>query len=198
MPRWSYPKESRGLSITRFEEGQDAVGTLCGGEVQVFIQAFFPPPKLAIVGGGHIGRPLKIMSEAAGFEVIVVDVEPGRTDVPELEAVDITADSYIVLITTNHVSDEAALRQVLPSPAVYIGMIGSRAKCQTIQDRLRRDGYTEEMLSRVYTPIGLALGGTSPQEIAVSILAEIIAVRWGKHTHEVETNTLYDNKDKSF
>jgi xanthine dehydrogenase accessory factor len=125
-------RKPRIVHYTLTEEGQDALDPLCGGEVWVFIQAFFPPPRLASVGGGHIGRPLKIMSEAAGFEVIVVDVEPGRADVPELEAVDITADSYIVLITTDHVSDEAALRQVLPSPAVYIVMIGSRAKCQTI------------------------------------------------------------------
>lgn len=181
----------RMVHYTLAEEGQDAVGTLCGGEVQVFIQAYFPPSKLVIVGGGHIGRPLKIMSEAAGFEVIVVDVEPGRADVPGLDLVDITADSYIVLITTDHVSDEAALRQVLPSLASYIGMIGSRAKCQTILDHLRSDGYTEEVLSRVYAPIGLDLGGTSPQEIAVSILAEIIAVRRGAHNLRVGPNTQF-------
>ena len=84
-----------------------------------------------------------------------------------------------MFITTDHVSDEAALRQVITSPARYIGMIGSRAKCQTILDHLRADGSTDDALARVYAPIGLELGGTTPQEIAVAILAEVIAVRRG-------------------
>ncbi len=161
------------------EEGNDAVGVLCGGEVRVFIQPFLPPPKLVIVGGGHIGRPLRVMGEAAGFEVIVVDVEPGRADVPALTEIDLNEDSYVVLITTDHISDEAALRQVITSPARYIGMIGSRHKCETILGHLRADKISEEKLARVYAPIGLDLGGTTPEEIAVSILAEIIAVRRG-------------------
>ena len=84
-----------------------------------------------------------------------------------------------MLITTDHISDEAALRQVITSPIRYVGMIGSRAKCQTILDHLRADGHTDEQLARVYAPIGLDLGGTTPQEIAVAILAEILAVRRG-------------------
>jgi xanthine dehydrogenase accessory factor len=161
------------------EEGQDAIGSLCGGEVRVFIQPYLPAPRLIIVGGGHIGRPLKVMGEVAGFQVSVVDVEPGRATVPELETISLTADSYIVLITTDHVSDEAALRQVITSPTRYIGMIGSRAKCQTILEHLCADGITAEALDRVYAPIGLELGSTTPQEIAVAILAEVIAVRRG-------------------
>jgi len=161
------------------EEGQDAIGTLCGGEVRVFIQPYAPAPQLIIVGGGHIGRPLKVMGEAAGFNVMVVDVEPGDATVPGLDTITLNQDSYVVLITTDHVSDEAALRCVITSPVRYIGMIGSRAKCQTILDHLRADSVTAEALDRVYAPIGLELGGTSPQEIAVAILAEIIAVRRG-------------------
>jgi len=161
------------------EEGTDAVGVLCGGEMRAFIRPYMPPPQLVIAGGGHIGQPLKVMGEAAGFEVAVVDVEPGRATLPGLDEVRLTEDSYVVLITTDHVSDEAALRKVITSPARYIGMIGSRAKCQTILDHLRADGYSDEALTRVYAPIGLDLGGPTPQEIAVAILAEIIAVRRG-------------------
>jgi xanthine dehydrogenase accessory factor len=69
------------------EEGSEAIGVLCGGEVRVFIHPYFPPPRLIIVGGGHIGRPLKVMGEAAGFDVNIVDVEAGRATVPELDAV---------------------------------------------------------------------------------------------------------------
>lgn len=161
------------------EKGEDAIGTLCGGEARVFIQPFLAPPQMIVVGGGHVGRPLKALSETAGFDVMVVDVEPGLADVPELSSLHLTADSFIVLITTDHVSDEAALRQVIHSPARYIGMIGSRNKCETILGHLRADGISDELLSRVYAPIGLDLGGLRPEEIAVSILAQAIAVRRG-------------------
>jgi xanthine dehydrogenase accessory factor len=161
------------------EEGKDAVGTLCGGELTVFIQSYTPPPRMVIVGGGHIGRPLKIMAEAAGFETVVVDMQTGRGAVPELQDIELTPDTYVVLITTDHVSDEAAMRQVIESPVPYIGMIGSRAKCEIVLEHLRADSYAEDALARVYAPIGLDLGGPTPGEIAVAILAEIIAVRRG-------------------
>lgn len=161
------------------EEGAEAVGTLCGGEVRAFIQPFLPRPQLIVVGGGHIGRPLKAMSEVAGFDVLVVDVEPGRATVPELESIRASADSFVVLITTDHVSDEAALRKVIGWPVRYIGMIGSRRKCEAILERLRAEGVGEEELARVYAPIGLDLGGRTPEEVAVSILAQVVAVRRG-------------------
>jgi len=119
------------------------------------------------------------MGEAAGFDVLVVDVEPGRADIPELGSVPLRSDSYVVLITTDHVSDEAALRIALRSPARYVGMIGSRAKCGTILVHLKADGVSTDALQRVYAPIGLNLGGPTPEEIAVAILAEVIAVRRG-------------------
>jgi len=166
------------------EEGQDAIGTLCGGEVTVFVQPYFPLPKLVIVGGGHIGRPLKVMGEVTGFDTVVVDVLAGSNNVPELEQVDLTDDSYVVLITTDHISDEAALRIALKSPAPYIGMIGSIHKCQTILEHLKRDGITEQDLQRVYAPIGLDLGGSSPNEIALGILAEIVTCRQKKGAYK--------------
>ena len=162
------------------EEGKDSIGTLCGGEVTVFVQSYFPPPRLVIVGGGHIGRPLKIMGEATGFEVEVVDVAPGRATVPELEQINLSCDSYVVLIITDHVSDEGAMRIALKTSAPYIGMIGSVAKCRTILDHLRADGFSATSLERAYAPIGLDLGGNSPNEIAVGILAEVIACRQKK------------------
>jgi xanthine dehydrogenase accessory factor len=171
------------------EEGQNAIGTLCGGEVTVFVQPYLPPPQLVIVGGGHIGRPLKIMGEAAGFDVVVVDVVPGQATVPELMQVSLTSDSYVVLITTDHISDEAALRVALATPVPYIGMIGSIAKCNTILAHLKSDGITSQELERVYAPIGLDLGGTTPQEIAVAILAEVIACRQKKGIQDRNVKT---------
>ncbi len=161
------------------EEGPEAIGTLCGGEVTVFLQPYLPPAQLVIIGGGHIGRPLKEMGRLAGFDVKLIDVEPGRSEIPELDSTQLSSDSFVVLITTDHISDEAALRKAIVSPASYIGMIGSRHKCETILGHLRADGVEEETLNRVYAPIGLDLSGPSPEEIAVSILAEVIAVRQG-------------------
>lgn len=117
------------------------------------------------------------MGEAAGFDVNVVDVVAGQDQIPELGQVELTRDSFVVLITTDHISDEASLRVALKTEVQYIGMIGSMAKCNTILDHLRADGFSAADMERIYTPIGFDLGGTSPREIAVAILAEIVACR---------------------
>jgi xanthine dehydrogenase accessory factor len=161
------------------EEGPDAIGMLCGGEVTVFIEPYLPKPVLLVVGGGHIGRPLVELGRIVGYEVHVVDVRPERADQPQLAPETITPDTYVVLITEDHVTDEQALRTTLATPAAYIGMIGSRRKVGAIVAHLRADGFTVEQLARVRAPIGLDLGGHGPAEIALAILAEIELVRHG-------------------
>jgi len=161
------------------EEGPGAVGAVCGGEVTVFIQAYQPAPTLLIVGGGHIGRPLAEMARLAGFQVQVVDVQAERATVPQLDPAAITPWTYVVIVTETHLSDEQALRQVFGTPAAYVGMIGSRRKVKTVFDHLRAEGISEEQLAGVHAPIGLDLGGRQPAEIALSILAEIVQVRYG-------------------
>jgi len=161
------------------EEGPDAIGMLCGGEASVFIEPYLPRPVLLIVGGGHIGRPLAELARVLNYEVSVVDVKPDRATVPQLDPATITANTYIVLITEDHVTDEQALRAVIGTPAAYIGMIGSRRKVGTILSHLRADNVPEERLARVRAPIGLDLGGREPAEIALAILAEIEMVRHG-------------------
>ena len=172
-------ERSRLAHYTLREEGPDAVGMLCGGEVTVFIEVYQPAPTLLIVGGGHIGRPLAEMARIVGFNVQVVDVRPERATVPQLDPTAITPWTYVVLITEDHVTDEQALRQVVDTPAAYVGMIGSRRKVGVIFDHLRAEGVSEERLVHVYAPIGLDLGGRSPAEIALAILAEIVQVRYG-------------------
>lgn len=161
------------------EEGPDAIGTLCGGEVTVFIEPYAPKPVLLLVGGGHIGRPLAELARVVGYEAAVVDVLPDRGDRPQLAPETITDRTYVVLISEDHVTDEQALRAVLPTPAPYIGMIGSRRKCGIILEHLRADGIGETDLARVHAPIGLDLGGREPAEIALAILAEIELARHG-------------------
>jgi len=169
----------RTIHYTLREEGPDAIGTLCGGEVTVFVEPYLPKPTLLIVGGGHIGRPLAELGHIVGYEVQVVDVNPERADRPQLDPEAIGLGSYVVLITENHVTDEQALRQVLSTAASYVGLIGSRRKIDMIMDHLRADGFTAEQLARVRAPIGLDLGGREPAEIALAILAEIETVRHG-------------------
>jgi xanthine dehydrogenase accessory factor len=163
------------------ESGQDALGMLCGGEVTVFIEPYLPKPVLLIVGGGHIGRPLAEIARIVGYDVRVVDVLPERGDRPHLDPAAISSSTYVVLITEDHVTDEAALRLALPTPAPYIGMIGSLRKVGIVLEHLRAEGATEESLSRVRAPIGLDTGGREPAEIALAILAEIECVRHAGH-----------------
>lgn len=170
--------QSRLVHYTLREEGPNAVGMLCGGEVTVFVEVYQPAPVLLIVGGGHIGQPLAEMARIVGFDVQVVDVRPERATVPQFDPTAITPWTYVVLITENHITDEQALRQVLDTPAAYIGMIGSRRKVSIIFDHLRAEGVPEERLARVHAPIGLDLGGRSPAEIALAILAEVVQVRY--------------------
>jgi xanthine dehydrogenase accessory factor len=170
---------SRLFHSTLREEGPDALGTLCGGDVTFFVEVYNPIPTLLIVGGGHLGRPLAEMARIVGFHVQVVDVQPERATVPEFDPAAVTPWTYVVIVTRTHLSDEQTLLRVLDTPAAYVGMIGSRRKVRTIFDHLRSDGVSEEHLARVRAPIGLDLGGRSPAEIALAILAEIVQVRYG-------------------
>ena len=167
--------KSRLTHYTLREEGDDAIGVLCGGEVRVFVQVFVPRPTLLIVGGGHIGQPLADMARVLNYAVRLVDVREERGT--RLDPASVTPHTHIVLITEDYVSDEAALRALIESPAPYIGMIGSRRKCRMVLDHLRADGVPEDLLARVRAPIGLDLGGTTPAEIALAVLAEIEMAR---------------------
>ena len=161
------------------EEGEHAIGMLCGGEVTVFIEPYLTKPGLLIVGGGHIGEPLSELACIAGYEVTIVDVRPERADRPKLDVQAIRPDTHIVLITEDHRTDEQALREILSTPAAYIGMIGSQQKIRTILEHLQSEGFPEDRLSRLHGPIGLDLGGKEPAQIALAILAEIEMVRHG-------------------
>jgi xanthine dehydrogenase accessory factor len=161
------------------EGGLDETGAPCGGEVTVFIEVVQPAATLLLVGGGHVGFALAEMGRMVGMNVQIIDERPERATVGQLNPEAITPETYVVIASTSHASDEEALGQVLDSPAAYIGMIGSRRKVQTIFAHLRAGGASEEQLARVRAPIGLDLGGRSPEEIAVAILAEIIQVRFG-------------------
>jgi xanthine dehydrogenase accessory factor len=158
--------------------GRDALGMICGGEVEVFMEVYDQKPRIIIVGGGHVGRVLKLLADAIEYEVIVVDVEPGISTTSDLSGLILDQNSYVVLITSDYQSDEAVLRYAINHPVGYIGMIASRTKSNIILKKIREGGISEEQIEKIYTPIGVDLGGRSPQEVALSIISEIVAVRY--------------------
>jgi xanthine dehydrogenase accessory factor len=167
---------------------------VCGGEASVFIEVLQAKPTLLIVGAGHVGQPLAEFGHLLGFRTIVADDRPEFASVARFPQADelvvtplaeltnrvtITPRTFIVIVTRGHEHDELVLRQVVSSPAAYVGMIGSRRKVRAVFERLLADGVPKTDLARVYAPVGLRTGGQTPAEIAVSILAEIISAQHG-------------------
>lgn len=176
----------------RFELTGKQVDMICGGEVEVFIEPLLPPPTMYIFGGGHVSVPLARMGKMVGFRIFVLDERPefaNRERFPEADQViaepyelafsqlKFGRSSYIVIVTRRYQFDELALELALRTPARYIGMIGSKSKREAIFAHLRAKGLSEEALGRVHSPIGLEIGAQTPEEIAVSILAELIKIR---------------------
>lgn len=165
------------------------------GKLAVFFEVMPAPPKLIVVGAGHIAVPLVKIAKVLDFYVTVIDdrlLYANRDRFPDadevlvgdmaatLKEMTITPSFYIVLITRGHAYDEPCLRVVLPSQAKYIGMIGSRRRIKACFQRFRdQDKVSEELIQRVYAPIGLDIATETPAEIALSILAEVIKVRRG-------------------
>jgi xanthine dehydrogenase accessory factor len=157
----------------------------------IFIEPLGPLPEIYVFGGGHVGLAVARIGAIAGFRVTVVDDRPAFADperFPEadecivadfgsvFDRLDVSDDSYLVAVTRGHAHDETVVEQALRTNARYIGMIGSRRKISTVFGHLRQRGMTDEQLARVHAPIGLDIGADTPEEIAVSIVAEIIAV----------------------
>jgi xanthine dehydrogenase accessory factor len=170
-------------------------GLICGGQMDVYIEPIEPSPELYIVGAGHVGFHLARVAHEVGFRVHVVDdrekfasrerfpdaAEILVEDIPAwIARVDLPAHAYAVIVTRGHTNDLEALRALAPRELRYLGLIGSRAKVARIYEQLVEDQMPVEMLKHVHAPIGLDIGAVTPQEIAVSILAELIAVKHGK------------------
>jgi len=170
-------------------------GLICGGQMSVYIEPIEPSPELYVVGAGHVGYQLAVMAQEVGFQVHVVDdrekfasrerfpnaAEVVTEDIPTwLERTKIPPHAYVVIVTRGHNNDLDALRALASRELRYLGLIGSRAKVARISDQLLSEGMAPELLKQVHAPIGLDIGAVTPQEIAVSILAELIAVKHGK------------------
>jgi len=181
-------------------------GMLCGGQAEVLFESFGLQEHLVIFGAGHIARALAPLGKQAGFYVTVLDNRseyattdrfPTADDVQDgdyeqlVQRVKFHDRSYVVVVTHGHQHDEEVLEQCIRQPHAYIGMIGSRNKSRTIIRHLKEQGLEENYFEKVYSPVGLNIGAETPFEIAVSILAEIIAIRRGVDISHVAM-TLYD------
>jgi xanthine dehydrogenase accessory factor len=166
-------------------------GLICGGTLEVFVEPILPQPVAYIFGGGHISMALAHSAQAAGFGIVVIDdreqfankerfpmaQELFNSYQEAFERIQPNASSYLVIVTRGHRDDMRVLAWAARTAARYIGMIGSRRKVLSVYQALEKEGYATEEFSRVYAPMGLEIGALSPEEIAISITAELVAVR---------------------
>lgn len=167
---------------------------VCGGTMEVFVEPMIPNPLMVVVGGGHVGKAVATLAKMLKFRVAISDDRPEfctpemNPDADEFycvpmeklpDVLKITPQTYLILTTRGSNVDVAGLEPLLKSPAAYIGIIGSKRRWLTTRKGLIEKGVSEAPLDQVYSPIGLELKAETPEEIAVSIMAEIIMVRNG-------------------
>ena len=172
-------------------------GLVCGGTLEIFVEPVLPVAELYIFGAGHVAMHLSKVAAMAGFEVIVVDDREAYAnrerfpDAREVAALDFdkamaqlvpAEGAYMVVVTRGHRDDMRVLRWAVDLPLRYLGMIGSERKWISICDELEKEGISREKLERVNSPVGLDIGAITPEEIAVAIVAEMIAVRRQRET----------------
>jgi len=181
----------------RLNDPQKGDPGICGGEMELFIEPVCQASKIIIVGMGHVGKAAAFLAKWAGFRVAVSDDRPGMSanmdtepdeswigPIEQLaEHIQIGEDSYIVLTTRNADLDIAGIPPLLDTPARYLGVIGSKRRWVATREGLANKGISAERISHVHTPIGLEIGAETPEEIAVSILAEIIQTRRSHGRH---------------
>lgn len=180
-------KESRSFAY----ELKADLGMECGGSAEYFVKVYAPAMQLILIGGGHVNHALYKMAEILGFEVTVMD---NRAEIvsedrypnarrricgnfgEETEKLALSPSDYVVIATQGHKFDEETLGNIAPRHPRYLGVIGSRLKVAAMMNNLIQKGVPKEDLDRVYAPVGIALGGGSPAEVALSILSEIVLV----------------------
>ena len=181
----------------------------CGGTVKGFIKIFRPNEKIVIAGGGHVGEKVLELAKFLGFTCEVIDDREDYIDKPSLQKADkitvgfykdivkdaaIDENTYVVIATKSHITDLEFVKEVLKTKARYIGTIGSRKKQIFLREELLQDGFSAEDIKRIYGPVGINISNQMPEEIAVSILAEILMVKNGGTTeHRKLEDSIVDN-----
>lgn len=195
-----------------FNLGQDAAyenGLICGGQLHVYVEPIIPQPRAFIFGAGHVSKSLSKVANLAGFATIVIDDREqfaNRERFPEADEIhagvyeeifpnlQITDSAYLIIVTRGHRDDMRVLRWAIHTGARYISMIGSKRKVISIMKELEKEGVAREAFDNLAAPMGLEIGAVTPEEIAISVVAEMIAVRrnarsnWREISKSVFTN----------
>jgi xanthine dehydrogenase accessory factor len=194
---WAAAKEVMQAEQPRkmtFNLNQDASydsGLICGGTLEIFVEPILPAPLLYIFGGGHISSAVARVAGASGFSISVADDREAFSNTERFPMADKlyttyedafaqiapNSSSYLLIVTRGHRDDMRVLAWAVRTDARYIGMIGSKRKVLSVYKALEKEGYSPEEFERVHAPVGLDIGALTPEEIAVSITAELIAVR---------------------
>jgi len=185
-------EKPRTLTFNLNQDPKYDTGLVCGGTLDIFIEPVLPPALLYIFGAGHVAVNLYRVAQNAGFDVTVIDDREAYANCERFPAArEVIAEdleqamtrlkpsesNYIVIVTRGHRDDMRCLRWAVQTQARYIGMIGSKRKTIAIYKELQKEGLPAELFKRVHAPVGLDIGAVTPEEIAVSITAELIAVR---------------------
>jgi xanthine dehydrogenase accessory factor len=178
-----------------FNLGQDAAydnGLICGGQLDVLVELVPPQPRACIFGAGHISKSLAQLASLLGFATTVIDDREAfanRERFPDADEViaaeyeeaftrlEVNENSYLIIVTRGHRDDMRVLRWAVTTRARYVAMIGSKRKVISLIKELEKEGIPREAFERIHAPMGLEIGAVTPEEIAVSVAAEIIAVR---------------------
>ncbi len=171
------------------KEGTVGTGMICGGELTMLIDVIEPAPRLVIVGTGHVAFPLAKLASIVGFKVVIVDDErklANKEQFPTAENIiagdyaqvlgtfELSPNDSVVIIHGEPEHDYAALKAVIEKNTAYVGLLGSQKKKEILTERLRTEGVKEACIKALHTPTGLGIGAQTPEEIGISILAEII------------------------
>lgn len=193
--------------VAKYELADDMAeesGLICGGQMEVYIEPLESSPHLYLVGAGHVAFHLGRLASTVGFRVHVIDdrekfsnterfpdaFEVAVDNIPEwLDKTEMPPHAYAVILTRGHRHDLDALRALTTRDLHYLGLIGSKAKVTRLHSALRDEGIHVENPERLYAPVGLDIGAITPEEIAVSILAELIAVKHGKLTDSSDASS---------
>ena len=178
-----------------FNLGQDAAydnGLICGGQLDIYVEPVLPVPRAFIFGAGHISKSLSKVASLAGFDTVVIDNRDtfaNRERFPEASEVhaaeyeelfprlEVNETSYLIIVTRGHRDDMRVLRWAAATKARYVAMIGSKRKVIGVIRELEKEGMPPKAFERLHAPMGLEIGAVTPEEIAVSVVAEMIAVR---------------------
>ena len=198
---WAAAKEvmqaeaPRKMTFSLNNEANYDNGLICGGTLEIFVEPILPQPILYIFGGGHVSIALANAASTAGFGIGIIDDRESFANAERFPmAQEIytsfeesftklkpTASTYMVIVTRGHKDDMHVLRWAVSTSPRYIGMIGSKRKVISVYKALEKEGIPMETFAKVHAPVGLAIGALTPEEIAISITAELIAIRRGAH-----------------